>query len=69
MYNPRSRPRFLLGLIAQLAERVADNDEVPGSSPGGPIAGAERFNMDMRIIIAAVACAAILIILARKGGG
>ncbi len=25
------------GLIAQLAERVADNDEVPGSSPGGPI--------------------------------
>ncbi len=25
-----------LGLIAQLAERVADNDEVPGSSPGGP---------------------------------
>ena len=26
-----------VGLIAQLAERVADNDEVPGSSPGGPI--------------------------------
>lgn len=25
------------GLIAQLAERVADNDEVSGSSPDGPI--------------------------------
>ena len=24
------------GLIAQLAERIADNDEVPGSIPGGP---------------------------------
>jgi hypothetical protein len=31
------------GLIAQLAERVADNDEVSGSSPDGPIsAGSGR---------------------------
>ena len=28
---------FATGLIAQLAERVADNDEVAGSSPAGPI--------------------------------
>ena len=35
--GPACGQQPVVGLIAQLAERVADNDEVPGSSPGGPI--------------------------------
>ncbi len=66
------------GLIAQLAERVADNDEVPGSSPGGPIylrrilPGGILPKKDWQMTwdwIAIVAFGALALYVATKGGG